>query len=478
MARNNYGSGDLSSRNDVIDVSGNDVLRLDVRKDGAVEQDLGGGNDRVRVRGDRGGQVRVTFTSAEVGNGNSFDSNTMANQDGGLAIRVQAEDDAGTLTGPVSRFDDEGITFVSANDSITFDVRDLVSGAARGDQFDVVRLGTLQGDVLGVANANRAYYLNGGMGDDTITGGNGRDFLVGGAGNDTLEGKRGDDTLLGGSGNDTAIFNASRDGADQVDLGAGSDVVQVSAKQAGQIRLTFTSAEVGNASATDSNTMANQDGGLAVRSQLEDHEGNVTGPLSRFDDEGMTFVSAKDGLTFDVRDLVSGVQRGDQFEVVRLGTEQADSLDSVQQDRPYYINAGMGNDTVTGGNANDFLVGGAGDDVLIGGLGSDSLLGGAGLDTFVFDAPLAAAIIVDFNTADDLIQLDSAVFMGLPAGPLADQAFTTSAATPGLDDRIIYDQASGGLSFDWDGGARDNAVAFATLTTRPADLSAMDFLVV
>ncbi|MGJ3627259.1 hypothetical protein AB5I41_10500 [Sphingomonas sp. MMS24-JH45] len=55
----------------------------------------------------------------------------MANQDGGLAVRVQAEDADGNLTGPVSRYDDEGITFIAGTQGITFDVRDLVGRAAR-----------------------------------------------------------------------------------------------------------------------------------------------------------------------------------------------------------------------------------------------------------------------------------------------------------------------------------------------------------
>ena len=59
-------------------------------------------------------------------------------------------------------------------------------------------------------------------------------------------------------------------------------------------------------------------------------------------DEGVTFVAGA-GDTYDVRDLVSGVARGDQFEVVALGTLNADVMAAVQIDRPYYFNGGMGN---------------------------------------------------------------------------------------------------------------------------------------
>lgn len=463
-----------------------DTVRLNVFRDDAVAKDLGAGDDVVQVRGDKDGQVRLTFTSVEVGNGDPNDSNTMMNQDGGLAVRLQAEDGADGLTGPMSRFDDEGITFKAKTKDLTFDVRDLVAGTQRGDKFEVVRLGTQDGDRLDESGEKETYYLNAGMGNDTVIGGKANDFLVGGAGDDTLKGGRGDDTLLGGDGNDTAIFNVSRDGRDEVNLGAGDDVVLVKSDYAGQIRLTFTSTEVGNGNANDSNTMANQDGGLAVRFQAEDGADDLTGPQSRFDDEGVEFQAATPGVTFDVRDLVFGTQRGDQFDVVRLGTMRGDMVDESGEDEAYYINAGMGDDTVIGGNAANFLVGGAGNDRLTGGPGHDSLIGGGGTDTFVFNASLDASAnvdtILDFSAADDTIELDSDVFMGLPEGALDMDAFALSTAAGEDDDRIVYDQGTGALFFDADGGSRDNMVAFASLTppspATPPVITASDFFII
>ncbi len=375
----NGGGGDDTATINLQNEAGSDIINL------------GTGDDTVNVSAVAARQIRVTFTSSEVGNNNAFDSNTMANQDGGLGVRLQAEDADGNLTGLITRTDDEGITFIDPAFGVTFDVRDLVSGAARGDQFRTVVLGTGAGDTInGGASSD---YINGGMGADIINGGTSNDFLVGGAGDDTLTGGDGsildgDDTFLGGGGNDTlfggfgndiAIFNSSTDGADTVNLGVGSDTVNV-AGAAGQIRLTFTSAEVGNNNANDANTMANQDGGLAVRFQREDGADGLTGPISRFDDEGTTFVAGA-GLTFDVRDLVSGAARGNQFRTVTLGTSLGDTfLGTAEAD---YINAGMGDDTVSGGLGNDFLVGGAGIDTLNGDDGDDSFIGGGGGD-FIF----------------------------------------------------------------------------------------------
>ncbi|MFC5081591.1 calcium-binding protein [Microvirga arabica] len=109
-------------------------------------------------------------------------------------------------------------------------------------------------------------YLDGGSGHDRLFGESGDDYLVGGSGNDELSGGSGHDHLFGGTGNDRASFNVSSGGSDIVNLGTGSDTVSVTASSARQVRLTFTSAEVGNGTATDAGTMTNQDGGLGFAS--------------------------------------------------------------------------------------------------------------------------------------------------------------------------------------------------------------------
>jgi Ca2+-binding RTX toxin-like protein len=402
----------------IIGGAGDDTAIVNVATDGADRVDLGSGFDTVNVAAPAtGAQVRLTFTSAEVGNGLATDSNTLANQDGGLAVRLQAEDGAGGLAGPIGRYDDEGIRFVSTTPGVTFDVRDLVSGVQRGDRFDVVQLGTSGKDRFNERGEDEAYYINAGMGDDRVTGGLDRDFLVGGAGNDRLEGREGDDVFIGGTGkdqiiggvgDDTAIFNVSTDGADRVKLGTGLDMVNVAASSpTQQVRLTFTSAEVGNDVVFDGDTMTNQDGGLAVRLQAEDSSGNLTGLISRYDDEGIRFDSTTLGVTFDVRDLVSGVQRGDQFDVVQLGTSGNDTFDESGEADAYYINAGMGDDGLVGGLDRDFLVGGAGNDRLDGREADDSLIGGAGTDVFIFSDEAGNDRVLDFVSGTDKIDLSA-----------------------------------------------------------------------
>ncbi len=62
-------------------------------------------------------------------------------------------------------------------------------------------------------------------------------------------------------------------------------------------------------------------------------------------------------------------------------TTTEDDVVTALADLPLNWNAGLGNDTVTGGVTNDTLIGGAGDDVMATGGGSDTLMGMTGNDS-------------------------------------------------------------------------------------------------
>ncbi len=127
--------------------------------------------------------------------------------------------------------------------------------------------------------------INGTNGPDVIAGLGGNDIINGGNGDDVICGYAGDDTLNGGNGNDTLLGSH---GNDQLDGGSGTDTL---------------------------------DGG-----------------------------NDNDTLT---------------------GSNGDDTL-----------NGGNGNDTLTGGSGNDVLAGGADNDALVGNNGNDALTGGAGADSF------------------------------------------------------------------------------------------------
>lgn len=145
-------------------------------------------------------------------------------------------------------------------------------------------------------------------------------------------------------------------------------------------------------------------------------------------------------------------------------------------------------DALYGLNGSDIIFGGAGNDTLFGQGGDDTLSGGADADTFVFSASLSTKgnsnvdTIVDFVSGVDQIHLENGgPFAALAAGALSAAAFDIVGATPAATaaTRIIYDPATGALSYDADGTGAGAAVVFAILGTavHPA-ISASDFLVI
>lgn len=270
------------------------------------------------------------------------------------------------------------------------------SGAAYGFGGNDVLIGSVGDD-----------FLFGGAGNDVLQSafginGSGSDLFSGGAGNDSLVADSGVDTLLGGAGDDQVfLLDTTATGADEINL-ADTDATtgavaadeslfdQIDVANPGQVRVSFISGQVGNGNVLSTGADANANtpyagtatGGLAVRLQGENGAGDLEGDIVRTDDEGISFVAIGGG-TFDVRDFQTGAARGEQFNVVTLGTNRADVIDETGQADNYYINAGSGDDVLTGGLGNDFLVGGADNDMLVGGAGNDSFLGGAGNDTLV-----------------------------------------------------------------------------------------------
>ncbi|WP_445504014.1 calcium-binding protein [Microvirga sp. G4-2] len=136
-----------------------------------------------------------------------------------------------------------------------------------------------------------------------------------------------------------------------------------------------------------------------------------------------------------------------------------------------------GDDVLDGGAGDDNLWGGMGDDRIFGGLGNDVLVGEQGRDTFVFATTLSATgnvdRILDFNVAEDRIELSRAVFGGF--GASVSLAVGASATAGGA--QIVYNSATGDLSYDADGIGGAAQIKFAQLAADLA-LSASNFLLV
>jgi serralysin len=131
------------------------------------------------------------------------------------------------------------------------------------------------------------------------------------------------------------------------------------------------------------------------------------------------------------------------------------------------------------------LRGNAGSDVLLGGVAVDTLTGGVGNDFFVFNAPLSPAnrdTITDFASAsgnNDTIRLENAVMSKLGAGVHALSAafFRNGTAAHDANDYVIYNHASGALSYDANGNLGGGVTLLAILVNKPV-LTAADFAVI
>ncbi len=141
-----------------------------------------------------------------------------------------------------------------------------------------------------------------------------------------------------------------------------------------------------------------------------------------------------------------------------------------------------GNDRLNGGLGNDTLDGGAGNDRLNGGTGNDVLTGGADADEFVFNSAPNALTNVDqindFVSGVDKLLFDDAIFAALTAtaGALNAVQFHLGAAATAVEQRLIYDQATGSLFYDSDGLGGSNQRLVATLSPAVA-LAATDIFV-
>jgi Ca2+-binding RTX toxin-like protein len=175
--------------------------------------------------------------------------------------------------------------------------------------------------------------------------------------------------------------------------------------------------------------------------------------------------------------LTAGIEI-EVLSTLSFGATTAINLTGNALGQTIYGNAGV--NVLNGLDGNDALIGFDGNDTMNGGIGNDALVGGLGNDAFLFTTALGPGnvdSVADFSVADDTIQLDDAVFIGLAGGGLAAGAFTTGTAATQADDRIVYNSATGALLFDVDGVGGAAAVQFATLQSG-LGLTASDFLVI
>jgi Ca2+-binding RTX toxin-like protein len=350
----------------------------------------------------------------------------------------------------------------------------------------VTRIEQLQfsdGTVWGLADIKARISSVGTSGDDTLYGYyDSNDTLNGLAGNDTLYGYSSNDSLNGGSGDDT------------LDGGYGFDVAQYYTATAGvTVDLNLTTAQDTVGAGIDTLNSIEAINGSAFNDTLtgNGYDNSLFGGVGN---DILTGGDGNDSLVGGVgNDVLDG---GNGFDIAHYYTATAgvtvnlnltaaqntlgagfDTLTNIEA-----VNGSAFNDTLTGNAANNSLLGGKGNDVLDGGLGKDVLTGGLGQDSFVFDTALGLGnvdIISDFTVADDTVQLAHNVFTALSLGGLAADQFKIVGTGGVVDgnDHVLYNSASGVLSYDSDGSGAGAAVLVAILGKSLA-MTAADFMVV
>ncbi|HYI47410.1 MAG TPA: Ig-like domain-containing protein [Allosphingosinicella sp.] len=302
---------------------------------------------------------------------------------------------------------------------------------------------------------------------NTIFGNDGDNILNGGTGADALVGRAGNDWFFVDNAGDY-IFEAAGEGSDRVfasvsyTLAAGAEVELMSTDfHAGTAAINLTGNELAN---------------------------------TIFGNAGANILTGGGGA-----DSMYGFAGNDTYYVASPGEQVFESSgngnDAVYSSASYTLGAGQEIEflsadnysattalNLTGNDLANTIYGNAGANILDGKDGNDSLVGLGGADTFAFTTALGAGnvdLVFGFELGIDKIALDDAIFgAGIGGvGAFNANAFHVGAAAHDLDDRIIYNSATGQLLFDADGSGAGVAIQFATLSPG-LSLTATDFQVI
>ncbi|HVQ08596.1 MAG TPA: calcium-binding protein [Allosphingosinicella sp.] len=473
----NYGNNILSGAyKTYIGFFGNDTFYVwsDQFPDVSIIENGGEGNDIVRLFGSSGGYV--------LNDGASVETMTIDDLNSTTALSLTGNDLTQTIIGNKGNNSLDGGSggndiLIGGDGNDTYHVRrsglTLTETATGGTadkiiaylDFDLrtvtniedlqAATGTAPINLLGNEFANR---LTGNDGNNILNGGAGAaDIMVGGLGDDIYRINQAGDSVLEtvNAGTDTIYVHFS------YSIEAFTHVENLSAAdQIGTESLNFTGN--GQHNIIVGNYGANiLDGTSGGEDTLYGLVGNDTYVIRSSGDHPVEQVGQGSDTAYAY--LSWTLQAGTEVEVVSTVSHAATTAIDL-----------------TGNEFGQTVVGNAGANVLDGKGGNDLLAGLGGADTFAFTSALGAGnvdTIFDFSAADDTIALDDAVFTGLTPGALPAGAFVTGAAAQDLDDRIIYNQATGQLFYDADGSGAGAAVHFATLSGAPA-ITAADFMVI
>ena len=275
----------------------------------------------------------------------SGDNNATLSDDGTVANNVSVISSVASS---------ETVFFVNPTSSLTVDLgsgNDTATVTGLDSMMTTMGTVTIEGkagdDVLDASAATLNMRLFGNSGDDMIMGGSGNDVGLGGSGNDIIIGGAGNDVLNGQGGNN-----------DRLEGGAGDDVLK------GGSGSNDTAVFVADITTiTDTRVNTNDQGSdrlVSIESlDLTLDDGDNTLDASGFTRGGLT-INAGGG-----NDDITGTA----FDDVIDGGDGNDT-----------IRGGQGDDNISGGDGNDLIAANSGNDTANGGAGADRIFGGSGKD--------------------------------------------------------------------------------------------------
>ncbi len=480
--------------------SGDDVILAGLGFDRVL---AGGGANQISI-GDGGGHIAAGSGNDSIQAGDGFErvlagdgNNIIDLGDGGSEVAAGEGDDQVTTAagddvilagGGVNRIasgsgKDTIVTLAGADVIDSGEGDDSVNSGAGDDQ---VSLGAGH-DLLLAGEGNND--IDGGEGDDALYAGSGDDRALGGAGNDWIDLGAGRNIIDAGTGNDTIV---AVQGEDSIDAGDGGDTLHVDGSDTIQgglgldtayfsgdpilVDLAALGLEVVHATQGDDTLDAS---GTPVAMSLYGYAGKDTLLGSAFADElyggddddsldggeGADILdggAGDDSLRFDVSDTIDGgtgydsatlIGDGDLIidlhavSVEKLISGAGQDVISSSGSTALNVNAGAGDDLITGSSANDILVGGA---------GQDRIDGGAGDDDITIDAEDFLAT-VSGGSGSDLLRVSGDFDLSVDLDATSFEKLLSSNG-----DDIVY-HAERGL--DLDGGAGIDTLNYATLAS-------------
>ncbi len=210
--------------------------------------------------------------------------------------------------------------------------------------------------------------------------------------------------ILNAGAGDDYVYSYSPINADQIDLGAGNDIIELVIKNGNG--TTYKP----NYASLDVDTL---DGGpgndwIVFRETSSSDLTLTTGNASNFENLGGS--SGNDTLKGDNNDnVIAGYHYYDEAAWITTYHGGTDTIFGYGGNDTLY-----GNGTLYGGEGNDTLIGGYLEDNLDGGTGRDTLTGGGGADTFVLRANDGSSSLSSADTISDFI--DNTDSFGLADG--------------------------------------------------------------